>query len=96
MEDTYHTVGFKLISAFNWLLQASLISESSRLKWILKLDDDVLLNIVELQKFVEGIELSSKFLGGFQHTYNTTDDIYCHVKPDDPPLWDKTLSWNKW
>ena len=44
MEDTYHTVGLKLLSAFKWINKAS-SQPNSKLKWILKLDDDVLLNV---------------------------------------------------
>ena len=44
VEDTYHTVGLKLLSAFKWIYKAS-GQPNSKLKWILKLDDDVLLNV---------------------------------------------------
>ena len=37
----------KEINAFNWVLKA--YENSSKLKWIMKMDDDVLLNIPELK-----------------------------------------------
>jgi len=67
VEDNYHTVGFKLISAFNWIFDASNATEDSNLKWILKMDDDVLLNTKELKNYIDGIGR------------NDTDSIYCRV-----------------
>ena len=55
IEDTYHTVGLKLLSAFKWLRE---FSKSSELQWILKLDDDVLINFERLVKFVNQIRLN--------------------------------------
>lgn len=46
-EDSYNTVIIKEINAFNWVLKA--YENSSKLKWIMKMDDDVLLNIPELK-----------------------------------------------
>ena len=82
VEDTYHTVVYKELSAFKWIDQASTVSDGNNLKWILKVDDDVLLNIGKLKQFLDTIQ--------------DIDSIYCQVKPDDPPLWDKTIPWNKW
>ena len=65
MEDTYHTVGFKLISAFKWISESTRVMESSRVKWILKLDDDILLNVDQLQKYIESESNSSS--------------IHCHM-----------------
>ena len=55
VEDTYHTVVYKLISAFKWIMDASKYN-GSKLKWILKLDDDVLLDINELKQFTENLQ----------------------------------------
>ena len=55
IEDTYHTVALKLLSAFKWLRE---FSKSSELQWILKLDDDVLINFERLVKFVNQIRLN--------------------------------------
>ena len=82
VEDTYHTVVYKELSAFKWIDQASTVSDVNNLKWILKVDDDVLLNVGKLKQFLDTIQ--------------DIDSIYCQVKPDDPPLWDKTIPWNKW
>ena len=67
VEDNYHTVGFKLISAFNWIFDASNATEDSNLKWILKMDDDVLLNTKELKNYIDGIGK------------NDTESIHCRV-----------------
>ena len=55
VEDTYHTVALKLLSSFKWLRE---FSKSSELQWILKLDDDVLINFERLVKFVNQIRLN--------------------------------------
>ena len=67
MEDNYHTVGFKLVSGFSWISNASNATEDSNLKWILKMDDDVLLNTQELKNYIG--EIGS----------NKTDSIHCRV-----------------
>ena len=90
MEDNYHTVAFKLLSAFKWIYQASTGSDATNgpfigngegqgssqqstktnnLKWILKLDDDVLLNVEKLKQFLE--------------TIHENDSLYCRVFPKD-------------
>ena len=56
-----------MISAFNWIFDASNATEDSNLKWILKMDDDVLLNTKELKNYIDGIGR------------NDTDSIYCRV-----------------
>ena len=53
VEDTYHTVVYKELSAFKWIDQASTVSDVNNLKWILKVDDDVLLNIGKLKQFLD-------------------------------------------
>ena len=103
MEDNYHTVAFKLLSAFKWIYQASTGSDvtngpfikdignggrqgssqhstkTSNLKWILKLDDDVLLNVEKLKQFLE--------------TIHENDFIYCRVFPKE---WQVPLRKKKW
>ena len=61
--DDYHTVSYKLISAFRWLSIAS--KSAKNLQWILKLDDDVLLNVEVVKKFIQNIQ--------------NTKSIYCSV-----------------
>ena len=55
VEDTYHTVGYKLLSAFKWLKE---FSKSSQLQWIIKLDDDVIINPDCLEKFVKRLKVN--------------------------------------
>ena len=61
--DDYHTVSYKLISAFRWLSIAS--KSAKNLQWILKVDDDVLLNIEVVKKFIQDIQ--------------NTKSIYCSI-----------------
>ena len=44
----------KLLSAFRWLSIASKSTKS--LEWILKLDDDVLLNVDAVKRFIQNIQ----------------------------------------
>ena len=52
--DNYHTVSYKLLSAFRWLSIAS--KSTKNLEWILKLDDDVLLNVEAVKRFIQNIQ----------------------------------------
>ena len=71
-------VVFKLISAFKWISDASKYN-GNKLKWILKLDDDVLLDIRELNKLFDNIPKKDN------------NAIFCKVKSDDPPMRNKTI-----
>ena len=71
VEDNYHSVTLKLLSAFQWISKANQ-DGGGQLKWVLKLDDDVLLNLEALQVFIEGL--------------NDTNSIYCHVYTGAPPF----------
>ena len=53
-------------------------SKTTNLKWILKVDDDVLLNVGKLSEFLETIQ-------------DNNDSIYCRVFPHDPPH--RTNTW---
>ena len=66
VEDNYHTVSYKLFAAFKWILNASQVSPN-HLQWILKLDDDVLLNLKQLSTFAKQVK--------------NKDVIYCKVYP---------------
>ena len=65
VEDTYHTVAFKLISAFKWISKSSKVMKNDGLEWILKLDDDILLDFDQLQKYIQNESNSSS--------------IHCHM-----------------
>ena len=67
LEDSYHTVGFKLVSAFTWISNAFNSTKNGNLRWILKMDDDVLLNIRELKNYMSVID------------NNSPDSIHCRV-----------------
>ena len=79
MEDNYHSVSLKLLSAFKWISKASQ-RQGGQLKWILKMDDDVLLNLKALQVFIQRL--------------NVTNSIYCHVYAGSSPF--RTDADNKW
>ena len=57
-------MGLKLASAFKWIWEASQ-KENSKLKWVAKMDDDILLNLIEFEKFTN-LELAQ-------------NSIYCNV-----------------
>ena len=78
VHDSYHTVGFKLLSAFKWINEASKISKP---KWILKLDDDVLLNVEKLKNILQNFEA---------HKQNI---IYCNVYNVVEPFRDPDSKW---
>ena len=67
MEDTYHTLGFKVISAFNWISKSSKIMKNDGIKWILKSDDDILLNLDQLQNYIDNEANSSSIHGYMYH-----------------------------
>ena len=47
-------MSYKLLSAFRWLSIAS--KSTKNLEWILKLDDDVLINVEFVKKFIQNIQ----------------------------------------
>ena len=49
VEDNYHTVGLKLLSAFNWIYQ---LKKRKDLKWIMKIDDDIMVNFTRLDNYL--------------------------------------------
>ena len=74
-EDSYRTVPEKLLSSFYW---TTMLSTSSKLKWIVKLDDDVLLNVQRLDLFLNNI---------------ISDAIYCKVISNMKPFRDPNNKW---
>ena len=54
VEDNYKTVGLKLLSSFYWL---SLLKMPSSLKWIVKLDDDVIVNVSKLEEYLSNVNI---------------------------------------
>ena len=65
IEDNYNTVSLKMLSSFYWISQ---INQNSKLKWIVKIDDDVLLNVEKLDSYVDTIIQN-----------DLIDSIYCRV-----------------
>ena len=65
VEDNYKTVGLKLLSSFYWL---SLLKMPSSLKWIVKLDDDVIVNVSKLEEYLSNVNIDQGSLDlNFQH-----------------------------
>ena len=77
--DNYQNVGYKLIAAFRWLSLASKGNNNNTLEWILKLDDDVLLNVKEVREFIQEIQ--------------DTKSIYCHVYKNAKPFRNGETKW---
>ena len=48
VDDTYKTVGLKLLSSFYWIKNLHL----DQLQWIVKLDDDIIFNIYQLDEYL--------------------------------------------
>ena len=48
VEESYHSVGLKELSSFNWINQL----DRSNLKWIMKIDDDIMINFSRLDKYL--------------------------------------------
>ena len=63
VEDNYHTVALKLLSAFHWIGSLG----STRLKWIIKMDDDVYINVTKFDEYFQNQNLSQKDF----HCYET-------------------------
>ena len=48
VEESYHSVGLKELSSFNWINQL----KRKDLKWIMKIDDDVMINFTKLDNYL--------------------------------------------
>ena len=56
-EETYTTVIMKEFNAFHWILEGLQSSKSkSNLKWIVKIDDDVIVNFQNFKKLLKKFE----------------------------------------
>ena len=71
VEDNYHNVGLKLLSSFNWI--NGIQDDLTKLKWIIKLDDDVIVNITMLDEYLRSNET-------FQNA------IHCHLSNWPDPI----------
>ena len=49
VEDNYHSVGLKLFSSFYWITNLEL----PELEWIVKLDDDIVMNFKMLEMYLK-------------------------------------------
>lgn len=63
-DDNYRTVALKLFSAFNFIHNLTL----SSLKWLVKLDDDIILNTYKLDEYLR--QNGSYFKGSIQCRVN--------------------------
>ena len=77
VQDSYQTAALKLLSSFYWISQ---IPKQNKLKWIVKIDDDVLLNVEKFNTYVKTILFTEK-----------TDSIYGQVYYGTPPM--RTGKW---
>ena len=78
VDDTYKTVGLKLLASFNWINNLHL----SKLKWIVKLDDDIIFNLYQLDKYLSSPNV----------TRNGDNFIHCKVN-NGIPMRDINQKW---
>ena len=64
-EDTYNSTSLKMLSSLYWISQ---INQNSKLKWIVKIDDDVLLNFKRLDSYLNTVIKNE-----------STERIHCRV-----------------
>ena len=76
VEDNYHTVGLKLLSSFNWISQL----EINNLKWIMKIDDDIMLNFTKLDNHLTKENINHQA-------------IHCPINSGMPALRDWKSKW---
>ena len=57
VEDNYHTVGIKLLSAFNWIGK---LKNKKDLKWIMKIDDDIMVNFTKLDAYLSNENINQQ------------------------------------
>ena len=48
VEESYHAVGLKELSSFNWINQL----DRKNIQWIIKMDDDIMLNFTKLDDYL--------------------------------------------
>ena len=72
VQDSYQTAALKLLSSFYWISE---IPKQNKLKWVVKIDDDVLLNVEKFDTYVKTILFTEK-----------TNSIYGQVYYGTPPM----------
>jgi len=77
VEDNYHTVGLKLLSSFDWITSLNL----PNLKWVVKLDDDVIANQTRLDEHL------------VYHQKSGNDKIHCVVAKNAKPFRKPEAKW---
>ena len=77
VEDNYHTVGLKLLSSFDWITSLNL----PNLKWVVKLDDDVIANHTRLDEHL------------VYHQKSGNDKIHCVVTKNAKPFRKPKAKW---
>ena len=82
-EDSYYTVILKEISAFHWILESYKAHRSeSRLKWVIKMDDDVIINPINLQRLLQ------------QHESELAEEkLFCENWAGGVPIRDAKSKW---
>ena len=55
VEDNYHAVGLKLLSSFNWI---SKLNNVPNLKWVSKMDDDMMVNFTKYDEYFSNPEIN--------------------------------------
>ena len=76
-EDTYRTVGLKIISALYWF---SKVNSKSSLEWIVKVDDDVLVNVDCLDRYLSNQHIDASA-------------IHCRMNGNTSPMRNEYTKW---
>ena len=77
VEDNYHTVGLKLLSSFYWTTQ---LEKKYDLKWIIKIDDDMMVNFTKLDNYLTKENINY-------------DALHCPINNGMPALRDANSKW---
>ena len=77
VEDNYHTVGLKMFSAFHWIMQ---LRNNTDLKWIMKIDDDIMVNFTRLDTYLSKENINHQA-------------IHCPVHPSKKVMRDPKTKW---
>lgn len=75
VDDNYKTVALKLLSSFHFL------GRQRRVQWIVKLDDDIILNLYELDQYLSSL------------AWLSTDAIHCRSVNNGVPMRDINQKW---
>ena len=78
IEDTYFTLHFKTLASIGWIGRS--VKGKSKIKWVFKIDDDVLVNHWRLESYIQ--------------TLSKEDNVFhCKIMYDREPLRSPDSKW---